>query len=220
VAAVIFDDFNTNEGHFTSNVFNASGSDTNLANTSTLARITSDQIEGAGSQQLVLNQTTPSTVTRLRHLSGGGTPANNTAFTTSAGDDGWIGFYAKTTASGWTGQIYLEGASNNGSIERALIADGQWHLYEWNLDDTAGDANGWGTVSGIVAGVATVADGSHTIDSIVLRGSTSAPASSTITWDFLAKSDSGTIAALVPEPASLSLLVTGAIAVLSRRRRA
>src|SRR5437867_9036758 len=130
-AAVIFDDFNTNEGHFTSNVFNASGSDSNLANTSTHARITSDQIEGAGSQQLVLNQTAPNTFTRLRHLSGGGTPANNTAFTTSAGTDGWIGFYAKTTATGWTSQIFLEGASNNGSIEKTLISDGAWHLYEW-----------------------------------------------------------------------------------------
>ena len=47
-----------------------------------------------------------------------------TAFTTSAGTDGWIGFYAKTTATGWTSQIFLEGASNNGSIEKTLISDG------------------------------------------------------------------------------------------------
>src|SRR2546429_2728274 len=116
-------------------------------------------MEGAGSQQLVLNQTTQTTFTRLRPLSGGETPANNIAFTTSAGTDGWIGFYAKTTAAGWTSQIFLEGASNNGSIEKTLLADGAWHLYEWNIDDTSGGPNGWGTITGIIAGTAALAHG-------------------------------------------------------------
>src|SRR5437868_7095733 len=98
-AAVTFDNFNTDLGHFTSNVFNASGSDTNLANTSTSTQITSDSIEGAGSNQLSLVATTAGSSMRLRHLSGGGTPANNTAFTTGAGVDGWIGLYLKTSQS-------------------------------------------------------------------------------------------------------------------------
>jgi len=154
---------------------------------------------------------------RLRHLSGGGTIANNTAFTTSAGVDGWIGLYLKTSNPGFTVQIYMEGASNNGSIERSVNADGDWHLYEWNLDDTVGDANGWGAITGIIAGSAIVADGSHTIDSVIFRNA--AFQNSTILMDFVAKSDSGSVAGLVPEPGILSLAGLTVLG-LARRRRA
>jgi MYXO-CTERM domain-containing protein len=155
---------------------------------------------------------------RLRHLSGSGTAANNTAFTTSSGTDGWIGVYLKTSNPGFTAQIYLEGASNNGSIERSVNADGNWHLYEWNLDDTAGDANGWGAITGIIAGVAAVADGSHTIDSIIFRNTSFQ--SSTILMDFVAKSDSGSVAALIPEPGMMSLAGLALLGLVRRGRRA
>src|SRR5689334_3525821 len=85
-AAVIFDDFNTSLGHFTSGVTGASsGSNTNMDATSAHARTTTDSIEGSGSDKLTLVPTTAGSTMRLRHLSGGGTAANNTAFTTSAG---------------------------------------------------------------------------------------------------------------------------------------
>ena len=47
-----------------------------------------------------------------------------------------------------------------------------------NVAPNSGDATGWGTISGIVTGVATVGDGNHTIDSIVFRttSTTSTPA--------------------------------------------
>jgi hypothetical protein len=215
-ASIIFDDFNTALGHFNS-AASGSGSNSNVDPTSTNTRITSDSFEGTGADKLSIVPVTAGSALRLRHLSGGGTPANNTAFTTSSGTDGWIGLYLKTSTPGYTAQIWIEGPSNNGSIERAITADGAWHLYEWNLDDNAGDANGWGTVTGVVTGVATVSDGSHTIDSVIFRSTSSQ--SGTILMDFVAKSDSGSIAALVPEPGMLSLAGLTMLGLARRRRR-
>jgi len=61
---------------------------------------------------------------RLRHLSGSGTPANNISFTTTnGGPNGHMGLYIKGDATNdpnWTVQIYLEGASNNGSNPKTI----------------------------------------------------------------------------------------------------
>src|SRR5690242_14486488 len=85
-AAIIFDDFNTNEGHF-AQAPNFSGSTSNTAATSTADRITTDSFEGDGNQKIVLNATTAGNATRVRFLSGGGTAANNTSFSATAGVD-------------------------------------------------------------------------------------------------------------------------------------
>jgi hypothetical protein len=217
-ASITFANFNVDEGTF-ANAPGFSGSNANIAATSTANRVTTQALEGVGSQELVFNATASGSATRVRFLSGGGTPANNTSFTTSAGVDGWIGFALKTTTAGYTAQLWLEGASNNGGVEKTIVADGQWHFYEWNLDDTTGGANGWGPITGILAGVATVADGSHTMDSIVFR-STTGPATATIYMDFIAKSDSGSIAnLLVPEPATFALAGMGMIGLVAAARR-
>ncbi len=219
---IIFDDFNVNLGHFTSNIYNASGSDANIANTSTSARVTTDSpVEGTGQQKLVINASTPGTAMRIRHLSGGGSAGANIAFTTSAGVDGWIGFYLKADATNdpnWNVQLYLEGASNNGGVPKTVICDGTWHLYEWNLDDTSGGADGWGNVASIVTGSPTVSAGSHTVDSIVFRNATG-PASSTIFLDFYAKSDSGSVSNVLATPciATSGVTVSGPIATNSNQ---
>ena len=223
-APIIFDDFNVDEGHFNL-APNFSGSSSNIAATSTADRnAAGGALEGAGFERLVLNATTAGSASRDRFLSGSGTPANNINFATSAGTDGWIGFYARTSSTGWTGQIWVEPGStapaatgNNGSVEKSIVSDGAWHLYEWNLDDNSGGANGWGNVTGVVTGTATVGDGNHTIDSILFRNS-AAPASGTIDFDFVAKSDSGSIAALVPEPTAFGLAAFAGVALLRRRR--
>lgn len=195
-AAVTFADFNVNMGTFNS-VPTASGSTVGITTTSSAGRVTTSPLEGAGCAQLTFITNTTGTV-RIRFLSGGGTPGNNTAFTTSGGVDGWVGFYLRTTNSGWDVQLWLEGASNNGSIRKQIIADGQWHLYEWDLDNTAGDADGWGLIENITGGSAIVSDGSHTIDSILFRNlnpPTQLPdRTNVIFMDFVIKTDSGSIA--------------------------
>jgi hypothetical protein len=215
-ASIVFDDFNVNEGHFgyAPNFSNTSvGEDA----TSTADRITTDTpLEGLGHQRLTFIHDATTTPLRIRHLSGGppydsanaGTTVGNTgfSFTTGAGTDGWIGFYLKTTATGWQTSINLDGpgtgtpaqitAAMDGSSSVPIIADGEWHLYEWDLDATSG----WGAVPGIGGGHGgAVAAGSHTIDSIYFRDLDGVPGpTATFYIDFVAKSDSGSIAALVP----------------------
>jgi hypothetical protein len=223
-AAIIFDDFNVNEGHF-NQAPNFSGTTVGEDVSSTADRVETDgPLEGAGHQKLVLVHDTTTTAFRLRHVSGSGTPANNTSFTTTSGTDGWIGFYLKTTATGWETSINLDGAGNtaaemDGSLSTAVIGDGQWHLYEWNLDAVTG----WGAVPGIGGGHGgALLNGSHTIDSIYLRDLDGSPGpTATFFLDFVAKSDSGSIAGLIiPEPTTLLLAgvaLVGACAV-SRRK--
>jgi hypothetical protein len=212
--SIVLENFNVDEGKFTWAPTD-SGSTTNLAPlTSTATQVTTMALEGAGSQELVLNAVTPDTAARLRHVAGGGVTANNIPFSTGPGTDGWVGFALKTDAPGWTASLWIElapnvagnpgGVNNNAGIPKDVIADGQWHFYEWNLDNfdgPAGDGNGWTTVSGIIAGTQTVADGNHTIDSIILRNA-AAPAASTIYVDFIAVNRLGSIADLLePGPA-------------------
>jgi hypothetical protein len=195
---LIFDDFNINEGRF-STAPTFSGSTAGILTSSTADRVTVNPVEGVGAQQLVFITNGAATV-RVRHLSGSGTPGNNSAFVTSADVDGWIGFYLKTTNVGWDVQIWLEGPSNNGGTRKEIIADGEWHLYEWDLDNVDGDLNGWGAIPGITGGDPVVQDGSHTIDSIIFRNSTLTPIeqqTNVIFLDFVAKTASGSVADLL-----------------------
>lgn len=222
-ASIIFEDFNVNEGRFgLAPTF--SGSTSGYLPASTADRVTvGSPFEGLGYQQLVMSWNGTTSPTRIRFLSGGGAAAGasgqpaNTAFTTSAGVDGWIGMYLRTTDPGLTAQIWLEGPENNGSIPKSIISDGAWHLYEWDLDDETGGANGWGAVAGIVAGDADVQAGSYTMDSILFRDTSGS--SATIDIDFIAKSDSGSISALVPEPSSIVLGLLGGLCLLIAGRR-
>src|SRR5688572_20794572 len=114
--SIIFDDFNENEGNFIADP-NTSGSSLNDAASSIADRLTIDgPLEGLGHQRLQLDwedNADTGTNLQIRHLSDGGTPANNTSFTTTSGEDGWIGLFVKTTTPGWTVQLWIEGPENN-----------------------------------------------------------------------------------------------------------
>lgn len=198
-------------------------------NPSTAVHDTTDSADTfgtGGSQKLEifddLDQTTlePNGGTaRVRNLSGTGVadPVNagfvNTRFQTSAEVDGWIGVAVKTLDPGWTVQLWIEVSANtadttynnNGGVPKDVINDGQWHIYQWDLDDATGGEDGWGTVGGIIAGGATVADDFHTIDSIVFRQSDFSQIAavdnvrkSTIFMDYVVKTAAGMIT--LPEP--------------------
>ena len=230
-AAIVFDDFNVSEGHF--------GYDPNFAGqsvgddlSSVADRVENDfPLEGIGHQKLTLVPDTSGTPMRIRHLSGkapfgsaeAGTPLGNAGFEfqITSGVDGFIGFYLRTTVPGWEVSLNLDGAGGtvgemDGSVSRPVVADGNWHLYEWDLDSTTD----WGVVPGIGGGHGgALLEGQHTIDSIYFRdldGSVGPVAD--LHLDFIAKSDSGSIAALVPEP-SVAFLWLGGVAVLAVRRR-
>jgi len=220
-ASIIFDDFNTNEGHF-NQAPNFSGT-TNMSSASTADRVTTGAFEGIGCEEVVgvLSATNPG---RIRFVSGSGTMANNNIFATSGGTDGFIGFYYKTSTAGLKLQLNLDGdtvgdtgsagatSELDGSPIVTTVGDGAWHLAEFDLD-----ASGWLASSGLGGGHGgVVLDGNHSIDSIMISSFTT---NATIDFDFVAKSDSGSIAALVPEPASLSLFGVATIAAFARRRK-
>jgi hypothetical protein len=216
----ILDDFNVSEGHFTG-VPTASGSTVGILAASTADRVTTSPVEGAGCERLIL-RTNGAAAVIIRFLSGGAAPANNTPIITSDDPDGWLGCYLKTTNSGWNVQFWLEGTTvgNNGSIPKDLIADGQWHLYEWNLDNFTGDADGWGSVAGIASGTSTVTNGSHTIDSIIFRNTTPlADATNVIFLDYIARNDAGSVADLLADPCvnTTGVLVVGPVATNSNQ---
>jgi hypothetical protein len=228
-ASIIFDNFNIDEGHFGFAPSFSTQSVGENAN-STADRVTTDSpFEGAGQQKLVLQHDGTATALRIRHLSGGppynsttgANPANNVTFTTSAGTDGFIGFYFKTTATGWTIGLNLDDSTNTGAgmdmgTAKNVISDGEWHLYEWNLDDD----NDWVAVPSI-GGDGTIQNGQHSVDSIyIFTNATGAngQAQPDAFLDFVAKTDGGSVANIVPEPASLSLLALGALPLLSGRR--
>ncbi len=137
-ADLVFDNFNINEGHFTSNVTTASGSNVAMESTSTADRVTTDAREGLGSQKLTLVHNSTTSAQRLRHLSGAGTPASNTVFTTtSSPGDGFIGFWLKADTPGWTVQLALDGPLPDlqGGVPRTVIADNTWRCTNgtWTL---------------------------------------------------------------------------------------
>ena len=71
----------------------------------------------------------------LRLLSGIGVPANNVLRVT----DGYIGFMAKTSTPGMSASLFLDEdpttTTGDRGEKRDMIADGEWHWYQWNLDD-------------------------------------------------------------------------------------
>lgn len=232
--SIIFDDFNADKGHFGFNpTFSSTTSHQLTTSTTSWDSTPGDAYEGTGALQIVANHDATASSSRIRFLSGGppydsahgGAPSANTAFTTTAGTDGYIGVYVKavTTASGWTVSINLDGSGNtaaemDGSSKLSLNTDGQWHLYEWDLDSTTA----WGAVTGIGGGHGTSLENkSHTIDSIYFYNTTAIPANDVSTFyvDFVAKSDAGTIAALVPEPSTVALTFLGVAGLLVGRKR-
>lgn len=244
-AAIVFDDFNLGEGHFRF-IPNFSGTNAGVDPSSTAEHDPTDSIEASasgdmGSQVLTLVHDSTADPFRLRHLSGdttssAGNPLGNVPFITSFDIDGFIGFYVKTTVPGWAVSINLDtpantGATMIGSLPIPAIADGQWHLYEWDLDafsddlDVDGDGDFFEPIWVAVPGINSSSPGflpdeTYTIDSIHFRDVDGIPdvGGSVLNLDFVAKSNAGSIALLIPEPASCSLVAIGLLGLASRRR--
>jgi hypothetical protein len=233
-ASIVFDDFDTasdGNGHFgyTPTFSSTTVGESTTAGDNAVTRVTSGTFSGTGGAMSMTAANDGSTTNlRIRLVSGNapynsanaGAPAANVSFTTSAGTDGYIGFIAKTTDT-FTTSITLDGATGvAGEMTQGkpitMIADGDWHIYEWNLDDNTR----WQAASGI-GGVASVANSAHTIDSIYFfDGQAPAGTHKTVVFDEVVKSDSGSIASLVPEPSTVAVLGMSMIGLLRRRRNA
>jgi autotransporter-associated beta strand protein len=169
----ILDDFEINEGHFGWAYNYSPAPDTyNLAATSAIDRVTTDhQGFGTGSQLLNL-VASGAGAWQLRHNSGIGTnlagePAGNVRFDAT----GYVGFWLKTDHAGVTVRIGIDDpVDGNTALERGyaqnIIADNQWHLYQWNLEND----NHWEAYSGGANGAIDAPNGTVSIDSIWFNG--------------------------------------------------
>src|SRR5208283_3703852 len=131
-----FDDFNTSSGHFNENP-TYSSTTANVATTSTTTWDTTvgDPFEGAGCDEITVNHVATASSSRVRLLSGLGTPAYNTSWTFNGSSDGYLDLYLKvnTTASGWTVCFNMDSSANTSATMastamQTINTDGQWHL--------------------------------------------------------------------------------------------
>jgi hypothetical protein len=143
-------DFELGEGYFgTSPTF--SGSNMGI-NSATADRVVGNAFDGIGSQQITIDGSTNGWF--LRHVAGIGSggqiasPEGNVPLTS----DGHIGVWLKTTSSGIEVSIAVDdpGTADRG-LRQDLLADGAWHLYEWDLDDNS-QWEGWVTGNGVISG--------------------------------------------------------------------
>jgi autotransporter-associated beta strand protein len=161
----VLDDFEIDEGHFHWAYNQSPVSQTfGLAASTTIDRDMTES-EGASDASQRLNLVSDGSASwQIRHNSGTTTsaaPASNVPLESA----GYIGFWLKTDDPGITVRIALDdpGTADRGT-PKSVIADNEWHLYQWYLEDDA-QWNGWVTGDGSILG-ATV-----TIDSIFFNGS-------------------------------------------------
>lgn len=216
----IIDDFEGSEGRFNGSVAPGGISGGYTAGSANL--FPTDGFSGTSSQEIIVDDNplvnaADATAWRLRHLSGGGTPANNLTLAST----GFLGFALRTTDTTLTRATIVvdDGTGNERGSFLSIIADGLWHIYEWDLDNAAQwEAAPYGTGSNGTVDAANV-----TIDGILFwsTGVTNADNNATFYIDYVAWNSSGSIAP-IPEPTTTALAVlggTGVVAVYIRRRR-
>jgi MYXO-CTERM domain-containing protein len=190
-------------------------------------RITDDGARGtSASAELVvpfLDQATDSGRSwQMRFLpnGGGSRDASNFEFN----PDGFVGYYLKVDPSVTADLVTAPMLEDPGTTTatagalKTIIKDGQWHLYEWNMDDPNDFPNTFNLTGTGVYGTGgalgdTTLSGTQSFDSIAILSNTDADA--TIRIDQIGFNNEGTLA--IPEPAGLTLLGLGAL--FCRRRR-
>lgn len=159
---------------------------------------------------------------RLLPNSGGSSNAQNPLFNA----DGYVGYWLKVDASVSANMFtapVLEPATGTmqatvGSL-KPIIRDGQWRLYEWNMDDltqfTQAFSNVFGTTATGFFGD-NVLDPTNSYDSIAIVSATAVNA--TLRIDQIGYNPDGPFP-IVPEPAAVAITAIGLLGVVSSLRR-
>jgi len=147
----VIEDFEVDNGRFhwaynTSPVSQTFG----LSSETTIDRVTTEAQAGIASQELNL-VASGSGPWQLRHNSGTETPAAPSS-NVELPATGYIGFWLKTSDPGVTVRIAIDdpGTAELG-FPQVVIADNEWHLYQWNLEDN-NHWEGWVTGNGQIDG--------------------------------------------------------------------
>jgi hypothetical protein len=192
----VLDDFEIDEGRFhwpynTSPASQVFG----LAATTTIDRVEGEH-EGVGAASQVLNLVSDGSANwQLRHNSGttsAAQPGSNVPLVPT----GYVGFWLKTDdESAGSVQIGIDDPTPGFTgIERGepieIIADNEWHLYQWNLAD-AGD---WAAFNPGSDGAIDAVNGTVTVDSIWITGSGDVQ----LYLDTVSHNPNGMLAAYIP----------------------
>jgi hypothetical protein len=224
---VIIDGFELGEGHFTSNPNTGSGTTQGFIETGPTAA-TADQtfataFTGSNSQRIVIFDDiaaggTPANVDswRFRHLSGAGTPANNLSLAIVTGSTGFVGYWLKTSSAGLEAGIGIDdGLALEIGRWQPIIADGQWHLYEWQFQD----AVDWDAFAGTGPN-GQIDAASVTIDSVFIRAGVGVGIGTAFDADFVIDDVSyNPTGSAVPEPSSMLLIGLASLSCCLRRWR-
>lgn len=220
---VIIDNFEGSKGHFAS-APNASGSSQNIAATSSTSLDTSTSHTGNSSLRVdIVNTNASPARMQLRLLSGGGTATNNVINGEAIGTDGYVGYFLRALPGNdplYAGILIDDGTSTSNGLERStllpIIADGQWHLYQWNLADAAMWEN-FASGSGAIGGPNAFIDAIYLSSSTGTSGGTNW--SGSVWIDTVAYNPDGTLNNLIPEPGTFALFGLFALSTLRRRDR-
>jgi hypothetical protein len=171
------DDFEAGVGHFVDAPGNTAGGaqyTVGISTASTLQRVTTEKHRGFGGLRATLvDDAGSSSPWTVRLLSGSGKPSNNLKITS----DGSLSFWMQTSTAqpGATVQIWFDDSDGaEASPALSVINDGQWHLYNFNLDNFNGTTitTGNGQLDGALV----------TLDAIVLKQSNTS-ATWTVSFD-------------------------------------
>lgn len=165
----VIDDFEADAGHFGAAV-TASGSTRGVSDTSKSSIDKSIFKEGVSSLKVQIVPDESGGETLLRLISGDATPKQNKIGDKAMGNDGFVGVWlrrepsdAKLTVALVVDEGTPSAVSTERSVERDVIADGNWHLYQWGLNEDAK----WFNYNGGNGRI----DGPNVfIDSLVFRG--------------------------------------------------
>ncbi|WP_218932301.1 glycoside hydrolase family 25 protein [Adhaeretor mobilis] len=159
---IMLADFETDEGYF-NRPTNYSGSNQGIGASSSAIRVTTEAHEGIGSQEIHIDGDPEGWF--LRHVSGIGSTSANPETNLALDATGYIGFWLKTDDAGISVTIAIDDPlTADRGVEQLVIADGEWHLYEWNFEDSS-QWEAWVNEEGIITGPTV------TIDSIQFSGS-------------------------------------------------
>jgi hypothetical protein len=196
-----------------------------VSTTDTVTHVATDGALGTtGSAELFFEHNTAESPTaagwqwQVRFLpnSGGSSNAANPLFAA----DGYVGYWLKVepsvTANIQTAPV-LEGPGGTGEatsgVLQTVIKDGQWRLYQWNMDDPAQFPGSFHTVYAGGLGNTTL-EATNSFDSIAFVSNDGGAA--TIRIDQIGYDNAGP---LIPEPAAISLAGLGLVGLLAARRR-
>lgn len=224
----IFDDFESGDGRFNAPITQAA---VGISAASGKSRVADHSFTQSYAQRLSIVDAPADTRGHyVRYLSGAGSPAQNAPITiTAAADDGAIGFWLRTgaisdpVAAGLTVQLVLDTAAGAGALTdagapRPVVADGNWHYYEWYFDAAAD----WVPLTDIAGAVVGGSDGllptagTVSVDSILFRGGN---VNVEYFFDAVMVNRNGSLAAMIPEPTAAAAAAAAAAVGVGRRRR-